>query len=59
MSHPELIFPLDEAHEALAMMGPDGLLHHEPVESGHETNDAPRHYSISPLLEAWAHTRMQ
>ena len=55
MSHPELVFPVGEAGEAAALMGADGLLHPEPVASAPGCWPAPdRHYSVSPVLTAWA-----
>ena len=55
MSHPELVFPVDEAAEALQLMGCDGLLHPEETPSGHATPASDRHhYCVDPALTAWA-----
>lgn len=54
MSHPELVFPLDEAREAEAMLGPDGMFHVEALPAAHEPMTAPRHYKVNPVLAAWA-----
>lgn len=55
MNHAELVFPLGEAGEAIALMGADGLLHVEPVQSGSQ-GLAPdtHHYTVDPALAAWA-----
>jgi hypothetical protein len=57
VSHRELVFPLDAASEVLSMMGSDGLVHVEELPSGNAKEEAPRRYTVSPIIESWAHGR--